>query len=274
MSKMHLTFASIVAAALSVGSASAAIVFDFDASDGYVAGNQALRNADGTNFAGGSGRAFSTNDMHPASGYTGPAFFGGFMVDGGSDGFGSVTVANNVDSADPILFSPNGGTNNLAYRAVIMGAVGTVSNPAAKFDSSSSVIVGSDRGSFGGGTLSLVFRSGSDYFISSTSVQTMPTSPGTVTLDSAALDALSFDTYDPATSLTPSGSASTFDPFVNAWDAVGVHVRFNYNATSIRTNVVSSVHDLTVDATLVPEPASMALIGLGGAMLLGRRRRA
>ncbi len=265
---------AIVAAGL-VQPVSAAVLYDYDATNDYVSGDESLRKIDGTAYTGGdAGRAFSTNAMQPISGYTGPAFFGGFEADAGAANFENA----NVDSSgkvggDPIHFDmPN--NNNVRFDAVVMGSVGL-----AQFDATSSVTVGAIRTSSqtnATASARLVFGIGSTYYVSTTEVLSSigKDSVDSVTLDNTGLDALSFQVYDPGTAIAYDGGAAgaAFDPFVNNFDSVGVLLKYDRQAGSGRNGLGLQLYQLTVDATVIPEPASMALLGLGGLMMFARKR--
>ena len=78
----------------------------------------------------------------------------------------------------------------------------------------------------------------------------------TDTLDATALDALTFNSYDPATSLVYTSDPSSFDPFTDSWDAAGVLLDYGFGGNSDR-NTAAEFHQLTVDAALIPEPSSL-----------------
>lgn len=255
-------------ALLTVGATAvqAEVVYSYNATDGYVTTEQPLRLADGTDFTSGSERPFSTNPMQPPMpAYTGPAFFGGF-VNNADDDLTRVEV-DNGGSSDTIDFGVRG--NNVGWDAFIIGET----TMDVVFDSTSSVVLANNRGGFGALGVRLVLRDTSGgYFISDTLLQEL-TSGGvtTDTFNATALDALTFSSYDPATSLAYVSNPSGFDPFVTSWDAVGVLLDYAFAAAGDRNTGVE-FHQLTVDA-VIPEPSSFVLSMLGLACLAMRSRR-
>jgi hypothetical protein len=264
MSTKSMSVLAIVTSVLvGVHAAEAAIVFDYDSAQNYATADQPLRMADGSNFTSGSNRAFSIQPLHPVTGYTGPALFGGFVASSGGN-LNPIEFAQ-VGANDAIRISRS--QQHFTVNALFMGDVNT-----SVFNAESEVIVGGKLTStFGAGNVRLVFGSSGTYYASSTTVQTFTSSSASVTLNSASLSSLSFNTYDPTTSLAAGGSVSTFNPFVNTWDSVGVLVNFSYTSANLtRNNLGFEFEQLTVNA--VPEPASLALLAVGGLVMLTRRR--
>ncbi len=264
---------ALIAVTLFASSADAVVVVDYDAADNPVTSTQPLRLADGTtSFTSGSSRAFSTNAMQPGSGYTGPAFHGGFAIATGGASMDLAQVANNSNGGDPIQFSMSNNANSSLNALVLADVTSSV------FDSSSTIVLRAIRNDSQGtfsATIRLVFGVGSTYYASSTTVMTVNANNAgmsTLTLNFAQLDALTFDAYSPGTSLAyVGGSPASFDPTVDAWNSIGVLIRNANSGGSSRNNTGVELHQFTVDA--IPEPASLALLGLGGLLMLGRGRR-
>ncbi len=256
-------------------SASAALLYNFDASDGYVTADRPLRNAGGTDYTVGDGRAFSTDAMQPGSGYTGPVFSGGFYMQTNAVNVDIATavIKNNSNGGDPIQMVLGSTNNASAFNALVLTDV-----TASVLDATSSVRLRAIRTDAQGvpvASARLVFGSGGSFYASTSTILSLPKSNeamGDVTLNFAGLDALSFNTYDPTSSLAYGGAASTFDPTTSSWDYVGVLINYTNTGTN-RSNLGIQLHQLTVNATPIPEPVSLALLGVGGMLLISRRRR-
>lgn len=221
-----------------------------------------------TNLTGGQ-NGYSSSTISPASNYTGPTFFGGAMVHGGTGG-----------SIDLYRLEENGDGDYIRMRS----ASGTVGAGVAVtgltvFDTTAAFALGDinslDADFFmGGGGINtdarIVIQANGSMYISSLVYDS--TSSFTISLDSTALDALSWYSYSPNASdiytigslaaLTGTESVTDIGIWWEATDGAGDE-NISYAGGGLKT--------FSVDA-VVPEPATVGMLGLGALVSLLVRR--
>lgn len=206
----------------------------------------------------------TTTPFSPAANYTGPTFYGGWVAEGARDVRGNSGVADQTDN--------DAGSNDSAImveleqidRGVIAflksdflngGDTGPVT-----FDATSSLTFEASN-LYGNNTIRLLVRDGSDWYIGETHLGNSASfNPANENFAPFAL--AEGDKKIEFTGSTYNVSGATFTDVT----AVGT-----YHVNSPRSK--SGVSTFAIDAVVIPEPATLALLGLGGAAFVARRQR-
>ncbi|MEM7576521.1 MAG: PEP-CTERM sorting domain-containing protein [Planctomycetota bacterium] len=282
-----------------MGSAQAAVVVSYEGN--YVGSDTNLSRVDASLGARGAageafGTAFSdTSALSPNSGYTGPTFFGGYewvLKDTSqfpnSYNAGRTQIRNERDNVNGTLsganrldsitlqgdFDGGGGYNGteMAFTALVLFEAGDLID-LSSIEFRREVAAAGQSGTF---TQHLVAEQGGHYYIS------QDVSPGalvgnnTFNLNQAQLDGLTWAAYSPGTQLNFDQAAATFaaldlDLGVTS---IGYYLEgddLTYTAAS-STGPTLNLSIFEAQGTVVPEPATAALLALGGMTVLLRRR--
>jgi hypothetical protein len=230
-------------------------------------GGNYVGNADGTQpmqvggFSGGDPLVISPSapQYQPYSGALSATIRGQLTVSGSDYSFYQVL---NNGGADQLQFKTQNGNSGAALALWASDEFIGSPNTAIEFDATSSIDLNVNT-FVQVGDVRHVIRTASGYFISDTGTIT-----GTGAQSSGNLTALNWYQYDPATSLTTIGSAASI---VSGGKITGItEVGFLALLNSSGGNALR-MDSYEVTANFIPEPASLALLGLGS-LLITRRR--
>ncbi|MEM6551201.1 MAG: PEP-CTERM sorting domain-containing protein [Planctomycetota bacterium] len=288
-----LAAALAVPALLTAQHASAALVVNFG-SNAYVDDpgsgnlNVALQSSQGVFVDVGSPTTVSPDPSSTAYNGDGPGadnsrFYGGYGLFGGGNRFlgTSVITANPGSVSDTIRIqagnSNNGQPNDLVFLQLFDNDdfLNGGDNSFVSLDSTSSFsAAASGNNNSGTRELRFVVKQGGSFYVSNDFTYNNPNFnlPGTQDFDD-----LSWFEYDPASSLLYTSGTAEFTGTFDDVEALGVYVTAGRPGTGTGAGGLLRLHyrSFSVNATLtpIPEPGSLALLGLAGLALLPRRRR-
>jgi len=279
---------AVIALALT-GAAEAAVLVSYGG-DGMVAGNQTFNSGissgsaawqqesdvdGGTDFNGDGDQfdrvAWRTFDLDapwsPAAGYSGPAFYGGFsLLEDDDNADDSADAGSKSDGATESFIITNDNPDDIRpvnrRAAMDLALVFATSQPGvATAGDSISITIGQDTQAFG---RYLVISGGTAYLSQS------QVNGGTQSIDPAAETWAVYGIADGSKDMIATNL--TFNvPGTNLTDIT--HVGY-YSRNGDASGAVLELRGLTADVTPIPEPATVALLALGGAiMCTGRKRR-
>lgn len=181
-------------------------LFDYAVTTGYVTANQSLRLDNGANWTSGA-RPFSTAPLAPASGYSGPTFYGGFAADGTTAGSFTLAQVRNGSSSDAPRVQFTTSAAGAGSFSVLMAT-----DLAQAVPLSTLLVSGQSNRSSGtghAGNLYVAVKIGSNWYINNA-----PTvwSAISTSYSYANLQFSTWSAYSPGTSLTfPGAGAITLD---------------------------------------------------------------
>lgn len=281
--------ATIPVILLAYSQASAFVAISYDGMDNDYVSADSFFNGQATKSGTVDSRPFSAvNQLNPQSGYSGPAYYGGYQASGGTGTWPAISrdeVRNNFSGVDPIFIQV--GANDTPDSTVVgfQGLILFQQNDFLNGLDSGSVQLESLSATVGyraAGTQSgdatyharWLVATGGSYFLSQT-MQEMP-GEGTVTPSLSGTDLTSelWATYDPSTDLNFDQSVASFSSL--SLDSItGVGIYFENDAYLEATGFEELRFSLqTFEATAVPEPSTVALfLGLGALGLAWHSRR-
>lgn len=274
--KSILTLAAM--AAVGVTSASATMVINFGGD--YVNANQ----AGSRSWTGGGGGNYvvTYNDssaLSPTSGYNGTTYYGaGFRGNWTLSAAGNTNVVSAADGTnDAIQFDNGSGTSavdtgfaGLVYFKKTNFSGGGDSNQVNITSNSSFTARGTNAQNTGALEVRWVLQLADlSYAISAANPSTFGNSNSYTNITSGDLTSLNWFSYDPSTSIMGIGSNKT----MTFTDIRQVGVWFGDTTNSVNARYQGRLSGFTADVTVVPEPATWALLAGGLTALVVFRRR-
>lgn len=265
-----VALAALVAAAFAAD-ASATVIVDWGGN--YVSSNRQFQNFTGDTTAGTIG-GFSSGDpllISPSSGYSGGDIYGSIawtLRPTQTENTGQGAIVKNASPSDQIELKM-GGTD---YAALLLwrqsdflngmntGTVTLENTSTAAVDIKT--YVGFDAGRV---VIRLEGGSNDGYYISQ---ETPFDGSG---LKSASLTSLTWLSYDPATSLTATGSVVNLLSSGQIANVTEAGIQFEAHTDGSNALRFDSFE---VDTAVIPEPATLGLIVIGGMLMAPRRRNA
>ncbi|MGE9295337.1 MAG: PEP-CTERM sorting domain-containing protein [Puniceicoccales bacterium] len=295
----HTSLALIASAVLTLAGApisNAAPLIDYGPSAGYVSGDTSFARTAGST---GTGpfifrRSFSDSSadpLSPTSSYSGPTFYGGyqFITSTIDQGFSRQQIRNNSGpSATDLIYlqSYNSGgwlNSDLSLAGVYLFKqedfasglnVGSVQLDGLAMDTTGFINADGSAGDFDGRFL--VQIGNGNYYLSQTTFNLNQNS-GSFSLNGTALEDELWAVYNPATSLNFDSGSSIFGS-LSLTNVTAVGLYFENDAWA-GTGASGTAYGLGIQSfsatgSSIPEPATTSLmIGVGGLLLLGLRRR-
>lgn len=277
---MRFLISSLAISAALLQPVSATVVVNYN-SNSYVTGvNQNMSRALSpqlTTYTGGTGRSdvlvYSESiSMQPASGYTGPAFYGGFYRSGANatatngSSLRRITDNGSYDYLDFTFgYYTDSGATSTEGAAILMflkqDFTTLSTTPNLTFESTNPLTMNIQGVSKAEGRW--MIKDGSFYYLSNITY----TTTGAKIL--ASISDTTWALYDPANLDFDAGSASFLAHTFTDIQGVGFYAQ-STDATVNTAPGIFRVNSFT--AAMVPEPQSLALLGLGLGVLALRRR--